>query len=135
MKRNLVFFVLLLTGCATSPVTDVRGTWGGEGATLKIAESLAKFIFNCGDGEIPGAFTVNSTGNFNLTGTFDYGFCNQDLGVQVPCEPGATPITAQYLGHIAGNVMTLTVSPTDFPRSLNYTLTQGAPGNIGDPCP
>ena len=135
MKRGLVLFVILLTGCATSPVADLRGTWGGDGATLTIAESVANFLFNCGDGKIPDKFVVDSAGNFDLIGTFDYGFCSQGLSVQIACEPGATPVTAQYSGHVSGNVMSLTVSPADFPRSLEYTLIQGAPGNIGAPCP
>ena len=133
MKNILLGMLLLLSSCSSAPVTDLRGTWGGDGTILTISGSLATFIFNCGDGEIPGKFSLNPAGDFKLTGTLDYGFCNQNL--KIPCQPSATPEPAHYAGHVGGNVMTLAVTSLSAGSPLNYTLEQSVAGDIGDPCP
>lgn len=133
MKRYLALLLFVLAGCSVSSTPELRGVWGSEGAELTIADGGSSLLFYCGTGEIPGEFSVDASGNFNLVGTYDFGFCG-GLGVRVPCGGDVTPQPARYTGHVAGHVMTLRVVPEKLPNHI-FTLRKGVQGQVGAPCP
>ena len=124
MRRSLLAALLLTMGCSAPPVTNLRGEWGGEHISLTITDAGSSLEFDCAVGAIPGPFTVDAQGRFDLSGTF------------TPGTGGPEPITprpaqnATYAGRASGRSMTLTLTPEgDLPGST-YELRQGEPPQL-----
>ena len=102
---------------------DLRGSWGGEHVGLTITETGSSLIFDCASGTIPGAFTVDGAGHFDISGSYTPG-----EGGPVTENP-PPPQAASYSGRVSGRTMTLRVNPQGSPGS-EYLLKQGQAPNI-----
>jgi hypothetical protein len=124
MKRFLLAALLLTVGCSTPPVADLRGEWGGEHVSLTITDAGSSLLFDCAVGTIPGPFTVDAQGRFDLSGTF------------TPGTGGPEPITprpaqgATYSGRVSGQSMSLTVAIDGDLPAFSYELKQGEPPQL-----
>lgn len=118
MKRFLLAALLLTVGCSAPPIADLRGEWGGEHVSLTITNTGSSLEFDCASGTIPGPFTVDAQGRFNLRGTY------------TPGTGGPEPITsppaqeATYSGRVSGRDMTLTVAVDGDLPGFSYELRQ-----------
>ena len=119
MKRFLLAALLLTVGCSAPPVADLRGEWGGEHVSLTITEAGSSLLFDCASGTIPGPFTVDAGGRFDLRGTYTPG-----TGGPEPIDPPPAQ-DATYSGRVSGRNMTLTVDVDGHLPGFTYELRQG----------
>jgi hypothetical protein len=111
---------------STPPITDVRGTWGGDNAGLIATDSTAHVHIGCTLGDTKGAIHPDADGHFEATGTYNVDAYPVDRGIVHP---------ARFSGQISGHTMTLTVVLTDNDRQVGpVTLTFGKEPKMG-PCP
>ncbi len=123
VKQVWAAVLLLSAGCAAPTAAPVRGAWGGLHVGLTVTDAGSSLEFNCAAGTVPGAFTLDTAGRFDLSGTYTPG------GGPEPVDP-PPPLSARYAGRVTGRSMTLTVDPEgDVPRG-RYTLRQNEPPQI-----
>ena len=109
------------------PTADgLIGTWGGDHvrATVGLASSL--LVYDCANGSIDQAFTVDTAGRFALTGT-------HVMESPGPVQEGVDPVRhpALYTGSTDGKVLTFTVTLTDSNQTFGpFTLALNAPGRV-----
>ena len=109
-----------------APDTDKPiGTWGGDNANLTIGSSSAVIEFDCAHGTIDQPFAADSSGHFDLGGTF------------APEGPGPVRLDpppthpARYSGSTNGATMTLAVTLTDSGQVFGpFVLTYGTAGRV-----
>lgn len=101
------------------------GTWGGKHVSLEVTEDGASLDFDCAHGEINKPIQIDSSGRFNVQGTYT--------------REGPGPIradknysdSARYSGTVNGDTMTLSVAPANSANQNNtFTLTRGKAGRI-----
>lgn len=124
MKRLLIAGLLLMVGCSAPHVADLRGEWGGEHVGLTITDAGSSLTFDCASGTIPGPFTVDAGGYFNLSGTYTPG-----MGGPEPFNPPPAQ-AATYSGRVSGRDMTLTVDMEGGLPGFSYALRQGEPPQL-----
>lgn len=124
MKRFLTAALFLTVSCSAPPITDLRGTWGGEHVSLTITDVGSSLEFDCASGAIPGPFTVDAQGRFSLSGTYTPG-----TGGPEPIDPPPAQ-DATYSGRVSGQDMTLTVDVEGDLPGFSYELRQGEPPQL-----
>ena len=124
MRQFLLADLLLTASCSAPPVTDLRGGWGGEHIGLTITDSGSSFLFDCASGTIPGPFTLDAQGHFNLRGTYTPG-----AGGPEPIDPPPAQ-AATYSGRVSGRSMTLTVDVEGHLPGFTYALRQDEPPQL-----
>ena len=116
----------ILACSATSPITQVVGTWGGDNAGLIVSNADVHVHIGCTLGDAVGPIRPDANGRFEADGTYNVDAYPIDRGIIHP---------ARFTGQITGQTMTLTVTLTDATRVLGpVTLTYGKEPKMG-PCP
>lgn len=128
--RVVVLVALLVFGCGSSLQQPLQpllaGTWGGDNAGLIATDSSAHVHIGCTVGDTHQAIVLDSTGRFDVTGTYNITAFPVYRGPDHP---------ARFTGLILGRMMTLTVTLTDTAVTLGpVKLTFGAEPKMG-PCP
>ena len=109
-----------------APVTEVRGTWGGENAGLVVSDDAAHVHIGCTLGDTNAPILPDAEGRFEVTGRYNVDAHPVDLGVFHP---------ARFHGTVAGGIMTLRVTLTDTGQELGpVVLVFGREPRMG-PCP
>jgi hypothetical protein len=103
-----------LATCASPSTSIPFGIWGTSGLEVDVGESGAAVYACCGIGQIPSPLTLDSSGQFNLQGTF---------------TSTVTPLSlpARYVGSVNGNAMDLTITLPSGPP-LTFLLKYASPG-------
>ncbi|HYO64207.1 MAG TPA: hypothetical protein VER08_11295 [Pyrinomonadaceae bacterium] len=97
-----------------------RGGWGGRGVQLDVEADGAQVEFDCAHGRVE-RLALDSAGNFDAPGHIVY-----ERGGPVHVDEKEVQLPARYTGKVAGETMTLTVTPEgDDSAALTYTLTRG----------
>ena len=117
---------IIACSAATTRITDVVGTWGGDNAGLIVNDNDVHVHIGCTVGDAAGPIRTDANGKFEATGTYNVDAHPVNRGVLHP---------ATFRGQVVGQTMTLTVSLTDTARVLGpVTLTYGKEPTMG-PCP
>jgi len=105
--------------------TLAAGTWGGEGAVLRIAEDGAAALeFDCATGSLSEPPSIRADGSFSWTGEFD-----PERGNPVAGTGDADPQPATYLGVLDGTKLTLSVDVESLDHAEGpFVLTRDDPG-------
>lgn len=130
MTRTLAFAAFLaFFGCSaatSTPITEIRGTWGGDNAGLIVADTDVHVHIGCTLGDAVGPIKPDAAGRFEVPATYNVDAYPVNRGITHP---------ATFTGRIVGLTMTLTVTLTDIARVLGpVTLTYGKEPQMG-PCP
>lgn len=129
MRFALVLSMASLLECYSAPaapISDIRGTWGGDNAGLIASDTTAHVHIGCTLGDTKGPIVPDVNGNFEATGMYNVDAYPLDRGIVHP---------ARFSGQIVGSSMTLTVVLTDTARQLGpVTLVFGKEPKMG-PCP
>lgn len=99
-----------------------NGTWGGQHIGLEISDDHSAIEFDCAHGSVDQRFEVDSTGAFDLRGTY----IAESPG---PARKGARDEAhrARYSGRIEGDSMTMTVKLIETGKTVgNFRLIKGA---------
>jgi hypothetical protein len=102
------------------------GTWGGEHLNLNVTATGARLEFDCAQGTIDQAITLDAHNAFNVSGTY-----TQEHGgpIRIDEQPNGRP--ARYTGRVEGERLTLTITLADTQKSLGtYTLVHGQTARI-----
>lgn len=119
MKRILTVALLMTSACAAPPVTDLRGSWGGEHLGLTVTDASSSLTFDCASGTIAEPFTLDAAGYFDLNGTYTPGTGGPEPVPPPPTRPAA------YSGRVIGASMTLKVGLEEELPDSTFTLRQG----------
>ena len=123
MRVSVFLPVVTLLACSSvtsTPITEVVGTWGGDNAGLIVSGANVHVHIGCTLGDVIGPIRPDSTGRFQVTGTYNVDAYPVDRGIIHP---------ASFTGRIVGQTMTLTVALTDIARVAwpsHPDLRQGA---------
>lgn len=126
---RFVLLSLVIAACTSSPsdpLTEIKGTWGGEDAGLIASDSSAHVHIGCtlGDTSIP--IRPDASGNFDVPGTYNIDAYPVDRGIIHP---------ARFTGRVSGNELTITVTLVDTGVQLGPArLVHGKEPKMG-PCP
>jgi hypothetical protein len=114
-------------GAPTGPSTALSpGVWGGDHVTLTVGDGATHLELDCAHGEIPGAFSADTRGQFVLSGTF----VREHGG---PVREGEAPDShpAIYSGSVGSGAMVLTIRLGDSTDVFGpFTLARGSPGRV-----
>ena len=102
------------------------GTWGGQHISLDVTPAGARLEFDCAQGTIEQALTLDAHNAFDLPGTY-----TPEHGgpVRIDEQPNARP--ARYTGRIEGERLTLTITFADTQKPVGtYTLVRGQTARI-----
>ena len=124
MRLNTTVAALAVLVVSCSPIfpdgtTVPTGSWGGEHVALEVSSTGAEVNFDCAHGTLDEPMKVDSSGNFDVKGSFT-------------AEGGPTPLIeqsrpARYRGRLQGSALTLSVLLTDKNETAGgYSLSQGA---------
>lgn len=92
---------------------------------LEVSDSGARVTYDCAHGTIDQPMTLNSTSQFDVTGSF----VRERGGPLRKGEAGGEPV--RYTGRIQDDTMTVTVTLTDSKENIGtFTLTYGATPRI-----
>ena len=117
---------IIACSAATTRITDVVGTWGGDNAGLIVNDNDVHVHIGCTLGDAAGPIRTDADGKFEATGTYNVDAYPVNRGILHP---------ATFSGQVVGQTMTLTVSLTDTARVLGpVTLIYGKEPTMG-PCP
>ncbi len=104
---------------------QLQGRWGGDNVALVIGSNGTAVEFGCGAGSIDGPFVADSSGRFDLLGTWWFTPPVDLEGWQPEKRP------ARYSGFVEAGIMTLTVVRLDDGQSLgSFTLAFNQPSRI-----
>jgi hypothetical protein len=124
-RRMVAAIVVCSVGCVTEPA-DPRGTWGGGHVLLQIDPARSTLEFDCAAGSVDEPFRIDSSGTFDLAGTFSPGTGGP---VRVDDPPQRYP--ARYRGEVSGDVMRLELERTDtHDRVGPFTLRANVSGRV-----
>jgi hypothetical protein len=109
-----------LVSSADGPV----GVWGGDHIRVEVSDSQVRVTGPCFEGSTEQPVKLDASGSFDLAGQIFF-----FIG------PGAPGYPARYSGSIAGNAMTLVITPTDSKSPLGpFTLVFGKDVQVAHPC-
>ena len=129
--------MLLAIACAASPSATggpalklAVGIWGGEGVGMIVADTTVHVHFGCTLGDFPRPTTLDSSGRFNIAGTYVLRAFPIQIGPSLP---------AVFSGVARGNLVTLSVAVNDTVEKKLVALgpsivTFGRDPKLG-PCP
>jgi len=129
MRGLTAFSLIILAACYSNPsdpITEIKGTWGGENAGLIATDTSAHVHIGCTLGDTGTPIRPDVYGHFDVTGTYNVDAYPVDRGIIHP---------ARFTGSVSGNELTLTVTLTDNGTVLGpVKLQQGKEPKMG-PCP
>ena len=107
MNKIMLFILALLfifyIGCTSSiSQIDLAGAWGGEHISLTVLDSTANLEFDCAHGTIDEPISVDTDGNFEVTGIYVI-----EHGGPIRIDETLKKYPSLYKGHIEGEKMTL----------------------------
>lgn len=110
---------------ASSPKRLSPGTWGGNHASLEIADGKSSLEFDCASGTISEPITLDSDGRFEVPG-----FYTRE-GPGPVRQGGNNQARAIYSGVVKDDTMTLSIRLNgSSDEILKVTLTLGKQGRI-----
>jgi len=118
-------------GSGTSSLQDKEerlstGVWGGQHIRAQVTEGGAEIEFDCARGTIPKQITLNSSHEFDLSGTF-----SPEHGGPVRNDESTTGRPARYKGTVAQQELTLTISDAKTKEVIGtFTLRFGNEGRL-----
>jgi len=127
MKKIMLFVLALLfifyIGCTSSiSQIDLAGTWGGEHISLTVLDSTANLEFDCAHGTIDEPISVDTDGNFEVTGIYVI-----EHGGPIRIDETLEKYPSLYKGRIEGEKMTLILILKDTETEIDtFWLTRGA---------
>ena len=89
------------------------GTWGGDNSGLIVTDSQAHVHVGCTYGDVPGRIALDSTGRFNVAGSY--------LLRAYPVAIGPT-MPARFEGRVERSTITLTVTVNDTVEKKSVVL-------------
>ena len=101
MRFALVLSMASLLECYSAPaapISDIRGTWGGDNAGLIVSNTDVHIHIGCTLGDALGPINPDADGRFEATGTYNVNAYPVDRGIVHP---------ASFTGRIVGQTMTL----------------------------
>lgn len=123
------------TACSSAPLTQIDGylalgTWGGSLSGMIVGDTAMHLHVGCTYGDVSGRIPVDSSGHFDVTGSYMLHAYPIAVGPAVP---------ARFTGQVKGDVATITVMVNDTVAQQNtvlgpVTLRLGDPPEMG-PCP
>ena len=127
--RRLLVSLIIVAACYSNPsdpITEIKGTWGGDDAGLITTDSSAHVHIGCTLGDTSLPIRPDATGHFDVAGTYNVDAYPIDRGILHP---------ARFTGSVSGNVLTLSVTLTDNGRQLGpVKLVKYQEPKMG-PCP
>ena len=127
MRYALAF--ILAAACYSSPsdpITEIKGTWGGDDAGLIASDTSAHVHIGCTLGDTSVPIRPDAAGRFDVAGTYNIDAYPVDRGIIHP---------ARFTGSVSGNELTITVTLTDIGTQLGpVKLVKGKEPKMG-PCP
>ena len=121
--------VLAAWACSSTPTMPslAFGPWGGDHISLTVAAAGSHVEFDCAQGDIPEAITVDARHQFSVSGTFV-----RERGGPIPVPaPPPDSHPAVYAGVVNGETMTMTVQLSDTQTMIGaFMLTRGSPGRL-----
>lgn len=124
-----ILSLIVIAACYSNPsdpITEIKGTWGGDNAGLITTDTSAHIHIGCTLGDTKSPIRPDARGNFDVTGTYNVDAYPVDRGIIHP---------ARFTGTVAGDRLTLTVTLTDDGRRLGpVKLERGKEPKMG-PCP
>jgi hypothetical protein len=128
VRFSTVLFILA-AACTTNPsdpITEIKGTWGGDDAGLIASDTSAHVHIGCTLGDTSAPIRPDASGNFDVSGTYNVDAYPVDRGIVHP---------ARFTGYVSGNDLTITVTLTDNGIQLGPArLVKGKEPKMG-PCP
>jgi hypothetical protein len=127
MKKIILFVLALLfifyIGCTSSiSQIDLAGTWGGEHISLTVLDSTANLEFDCAHGSIDEFISVDTEGNFEVTGIYVF-----EHGGPIRIDETLEKYPCLYKGRIGGDKMTLILILKDTETEIDtFWLARGA---------
>ena len=127
MKKIMLFVVALLfifyIGCTSSiSQIDLAGNWGGEHISLTVLDSIANLEFDCVHGTIDEPISVDTEGNFEVTGIYVI-----EHGGPIRIDETLEKYPSLYKGRIEGEKMTLILILKNTETEIDtFWLTRGA---------
>lgn len=113
----LLFALLLMAAAPIAP-----GVWGGPQVQMEVGAAATHIRFDCAEGAIPGALTLDADGRFEARGRYD-AFTG---GAQAVDErPSAAKANAHFIGRVEGDRLTLEIRRDGVEAPLRYTLVKG----------
>jgi hypothetical protein len=112
-------------GAPTEPSVIFPGTWGGDHATLTVANSSSHMEFDCAHGDMPGVLSTTKD-QFAVSGTFV-----REHGGPIRVDESLDSHPAVYSGTLSGNTMQLSVRLTDSGEIIGpFALARGTAGRV-----
>jgi hypothetical protein len=106
---------MTLVACGSPSATRIPdGIWGTSGLEIDVSETGAVVYACCAIGQIPSPLAIDSSGQFNLQGTFT-------------STVTLRPLPARYVGSVSGNTMDVTIALPSGPP-LTFLLKYASPG-------
>jgi len=102
------------------------GAWGGQHVTMEVTATGANLEFDCATSTIDEPIVLNADGNFDVKGKF-----SPQHGGPIRRDEETNSPAAHYVGHVAGNEMTLTITIGDKKEPVGtFNLTKGTEGRL-----
>jgi len=89
------------------------GTWGGDNTGVIATDSLTHVHVGCTYGDMPGRLALDSTGRFDVAGSFLLRAYPVAVGPSLP---------ARFAGRVVGSTITLTVTVNDTVEKKSVVL-------------
>ena len=102
------------------------GVWGGQHIRAEVTERGAEIEFDCARGSIPKQITLNSSHEFDISGTF-----SPEHGGPVRDDETTSGRPVRYKGTVEQQEMTLTISDPNTKEVIGtFTLKFGNEGRL-----
>ena len=122
VPATIAFVAAACSQAPSSPSQVSAGIWGGDHIAMTVVTAATHLEFDCAHGDVAGAFTTDSQGQFSVSGTFV-----REHGGPIRVDEVADAHPASYAGAIRGDSMNLTVRLTDAPDVIGtFALTRGS---------
>jgi hypothetical protein len=102
------------------------GVWGGQHVAMEVTATGANLEFDCATSTIDEPIILNAEGKFEVKGKF-----SAQHGGPIRRDEETNSPAAHYVGHVAGNEMTLTITIADKKEPIGaFNLTKGSEGRL-----